>query len=94
MNLKQWTLGCLNSGIKQAAKLGLSIFTAFTIGSHLDVRTLAITVSVGFAWGVGEWLYSNPIPDETTVKTISLAPDRGMTVSTSKTTTPVDKIDK
>lgn len=80
MTLRQWFLGCLNSAIQQSAKLGLVVLTAFTVGSHLDIKTLGISISVGFLWGIGAWFLNNPIPDDSTtitsstVKTITVKP--------------------
>ena len=64
MNLRQWLLGCLNSGLKQGGKLLLVILTSFVTGVHLDWKTMASAYTVGFLWGIIEWQQANPIPDQ------------------------------
>jgi hypothetical protein len=64
MNLKQWLLGCLNSALKKAVDLALIILTAFSIGGHLDFKTLIYTTSVGFVTGIFVWVSANPLPDD------------------------------
>jgi hypothetical protein len=64
MNLRQWLLGCLNSGLKQAGKMLLAILTTYVTGVHLDWRTMVTVYAVGFTWGIVEWQQANPIPAE------------------------------
>ena len=85
--MKKWLLGCLNSAIKQSTKLALVILAAFTTGGHLDIKTLAYSVSVGFIWGVVEWASSNPLPDPSTTVLVNLPPAGTSTVNLK------DKID-
>jgi hypothetical protein len=61
MDLKTWIIGCLSSGLEQGSKLAMVILGAFTIGSHLDISTLAISISVGFLYGVARWVFFDPI---------------------------------
>jgi hypothetical protein len=71
---RPWIIGCLTSACRQAAKLALVWFTAWSASVPLDVRTLAISVSVGFLWGLAEWVYTNGVPDEKPVVTLTLPP--------------------
>jgi hypothetical protein len=71
MAMRPWFVGCLTSALRQAAKLALVWFAAWTAAVPLDPRTLALSVSVGFLWGLAEWVYTNGVPDE---KPVILSP--------------------
>jgi hypothetical protein len=40
----------------------------------LDPRTLCLSVSVGFLWGIAEWVVTNGIPDEQPVSMLTPPP--------------------
>jgi len=61
MNLRTWLISCISSGLEQSAKLGLVILSAFTMGQHLDVHTLLVSVSVGWLFGILQWMFFNPL---------------------------------
>lgn len=73
--MQKWLIGCLNSALKQAAKLALAILTSYTVGIPLNIKTLVITVSVGLVWGIFEYVLANPIPDGSPAVMISVKPD-------------------
>ncbi len=79
--MRKWLIGCLNSGMKQGAKLLLTCFVAWTSDTSLSIKTLVITVSVGFVWGLAEYVQANPIPDGSPVAALPVVP----------TPPPVDK---